>query len=127
MKYFYQLLALRTKAADGRTTTKSLARSVKEYVSLFETQADFAQEINEYEDRYYEWGISYNLLAHLAFAALTLPEAKHELPLMKGPGDRVLSTFTFPKLAQAYITSNENHPNVLARIREIESQYKGVN
>lgn len=42
MKYFNRLMSLRDKVVDGRATIKSIAKEMREYVSLFETQADFA-------------------------------------------------------------------------------------
>lgn len=126
MKYFYRLRALRDKVVDGRSTTKSIAKSVKEYVSLFETQADFAQELNEYVNTYFEYSIGYSFMAHITFAALTLPEAEHRLNISKNAYESVSGAVTFPKLAEAFRGIKESKPNVFAMIEEIESQYKRV-
>ena len=125
MKHFEQLMSLRHKVVDGRATVKSFAKEVSEYVSLFETQADFAQDLNEYVDTYYEHSIGYLLMAHIAFAALTLPAAEHTLNLSNNTYERVSGVITFPKLAQAFRDIKESKPNVFAIIEEIESQYKG--
>lgn len=126
MKHFERLMSLRHKVVDGRATVKSVAKEVKEYVSLFETQADFAQDLNEYIDTYYEYSIGYLLMAHLAFGALTLPEAEHELNLSNNTYERVSGVVTFPNLAQAFRDIKESKPNVFAVIEEVELQYKGV-
>lgn len=126
MKYFNRLMFLRDKVVDGRSTIKSIAKEMREYVNLFETQAELAQELNEYIDTYYESSIGYSLMVHLTFAALTLPEAEHKLNLSNSVYERVNGVITFPKLADAFRGTTASKPNIFETIKETESQYKGV-
>lgn len=125
MKYFYQLRALRDKAADGRTTVKSLAKYTKEYVSLFDTQADLAKELTEYVDTYYEWCMSYSLMMHITFAALSLPYAEHSISHVAGIYGNTIRDLTFQTLAEAFKGTDKVRPNACSKVLEIESYYKG--
>nr|DAI22229.1 MAG TPA: hypothetical protein [Caudoviricetes sp.] len=125
MRYFNRLMFLRDKVVDGRATIKSIAKEMREYVSLFETQADLAQELNEYIDTYYEYSIGYSLMVHLTFAALTLPEAEHKLNLANDTYERVDGVITFPKLADAFRGTTTSKPSIFETIKETEYQYKG--
>ena len=73
MKHFTELISLRYKAMDGRTTHASMRRACRNLVSKFHSKNEFAIELNEYITNYDEWNLSREVIIPLFQEAINLP------------------------------------------------------